>query len=76
MTGGGRPWSATEDDVSIWLHALYHGGHGWAFRSGLPRWVAGASVATAEAAVSRLLADHYSKRAEMTATAWPGVQND
>ncbi len=24
--------------MSIWLHALYHGGEGWAFRSALPQW--------------------------------------
>ena len=48
------------DDVSIWLHALYHGGEGWGFRSELPAW----AIADAEAAwdgevleaVSRVLA--------------------
>jgi hypothetical protein len=34
------------DDVSIWLHALYHGGEGWGFRSELPAW----AVADAEGA--------------------------
>ena len=30
--------SESSTDVSIWLHALYHGGEGWAFRSALPDW--------------------------------------
>jgi hypothetical protein len=30
--------SESSTDVSIWLHALYHGGEGWAFRSALPAW--------------------------------------
>ena len=30
--------SSERSDVSIWLHALYHGGDGWAFRSDLPDW--------------------------------------
>ena len=30
--------SESSNDVSIWLHALYHGGEGWAFRSALPNW--------------------------------------
>lgn len=53
--------SVTEDDVSIWLHALYHGGQlqRWAFRSGLPSWVVEADAPAADAAVSRILTDHY-----------------
>ena len=39
-SGQSRSFDSSEDsdNVSIWLHALYHGGEGWAFRSVLPQW--------------------------------------